>query len=59
GRKIEYRITPRRVGDPSHLVASADKLRTVLGWKCNYSDLASIIDSAWQWKLKHTSGYAQ
>lgn len=58
GRKIEYKIAPRRAGDPSHLVAGAGKAETTLGWKCGRSDLASIIDSAWQWKLNYPNGYA-
>jgi UDP-glucose 4-epimerase len=53
GLKIATRVEPPRPGDPSHLVANADKARKVLGWKPAYTDLASIIRSDWEWRLRH------
>ncbi len=40
----------RRPGDPAVLVASSEKIRRELGWTPQYSDLDSIIASAWNWK---------
>src|SRR5882724_10437264 len=57
GRHIETRIEPRRPGDPSHLVAKADKAQSVLGWKPKYPNLPEMIGSAWQWLQNHPKGY--
>ncbi len=57
GRSIEARIEGPRAGDPSFLVAKADKARRVLGWQPAYADLQSIVASAWDWHLRHPHGY--
>jgi UDP-glucose 4-epimerase len=57
GRPIAINVEPRRSGDPSHLVANAEKARTVLGWQPAYPDLSSIIRSDWVWR-KTTPGRA-
>jgi len=49
--------SPRRAGDPSRLVASADKIRHELGWEPKYPDLDQIIASAWKWHSSHPHGY--
>lgn len=56
-RPIAVKIEPPRAGDPSHLVANADKARTVLGWQPAYPDLASIIRTDWEWRMTHPNGY--
>lgn len=48
GRGVPYRVEPRRAGDPSRLIANADKAAEVLGWKPKHTSLASIIESAWK-----------
>jgi UDP-glucose 4-epimerase len=50
GHDVPYRIEPRRAGDPSRLIAKADKAVSVLGWKPEHADLDSIIASAWNWR---------
>lgn len=57
GKPIESRIAPRRAGDPSRLVADAKKAREVLGWKPEFPDIESIIESAWKWHEAHPNGY--
>ncbi|MEC7281425.1 MAG: UDP-glucose 4-epimerase GalE, partial [Verrucomicrobiota bacterium] len=57
GQTIEARIEAPRAGDPSFLVAKADKAVDILGWKPQYSDLHSIVQSAWDWHLRHPNGY--
>ncbi len=49
GREVPVKIAPRRSGDPARLVASAEKIRSELGWETRESDLDSIITSAWNW----------
>ena len=51
-REIPIVIEGRRAGDPSHLVADSSKARSVLGWQPQHADLATIISSAWEWRLK-------
>lgn len=57
GRQIPIRIEPRRPGDSSYLVADARRAAEVLGWRPACPDLASIIESAWRWRLAHPDGY--
>lgn len=57
GRKIEARMDPPRPGDPSHLVAKADKAHRVLGWSPAHPELDQIIRTAWNWHLAHPEGY--
>jgi UDP-glucose 4-epimerase len=57
-RKIPRKLGPRRPGDPAVLVASSEKLKRTLGWQAPHSSLEEIIQSAWDWKLKHPRGYA-
>ncbi|HSY33613.1 MAG TPA: UDP-glucose 4-epimerase GalE [Verrucomicrobiae bacterium] len=59
GRKIPRQLSPRRPGDPAVLVASKEKLKTMLGWEATHSSLEEIISSAWNWKQKHPRGYAE
>lgn len=57
GRPIGVRVTPRRPGDPAVLIASPDRIRRELGWKPEYTDINSILESAWVWRLAHPHGY--
>lgn len=59
GRPIPSGFSPRRPGDPAVLVASSEKLRRVLGWAPQLSGLETIVQSAWDWKQKHPSGYPE
>ncbi len=58
GRPIPVTVGPRRPGDPARLVASADKARDELGWQPRFTDMESIIDSAWKWHKTHPHGFA-
>ena len=49
GESIEYKITPKRDGDPSVLVADSLRAVSMLGWLPSSIDLTSIIKSAWRW----------
>lgn len=50
GRKVPFRIAPRREGDPSQLIANAAYAKSILGWQPETPDLESIIRSAWELK---------
>ena len=47
----------RRPGDPPVLVAGSKKISKTLGWKANYADLNTIIETAWKWHSTHPNGY--
>lgn len=57
GKEIPATVVSRRAGDPSTLIAASDKAREVLGWKPQYTDVNKIIESAWNWHVKHPDGY--
>jgi UDP-glucose-4-epimerase GalE len=48
GRKVPYKIAPRRDGDSPSLVANSQKLQQTLGWKPVRSDLKQIVRDAWE-----------
>lgn len=54
GRKVPYKIGPRREGDPPELVASSQKLQETLGWKPRFTDLDSIVRTAWNFEQQRT-----
>jgi len=59
GMDIPVVEAPRRPGDPDVLVADPRAIREVLGWKPKYSDLDTIIRSAWNWHRTHPQGYTK
>ena len=50
--KIKTKIEPRRQGDPAQLVANNQKIKDELNWNAQYSDLKTIISTAWKWEKK-------
>ncbi len=59
GRDIPTLVRPRRLGDPSMLVASSARIKRELGWMPERQDLRAIITSAWKWMQQHPRGYEQ
>ncbi len=57
GFEIPKVIGKRRLGDPAKLVASSQKAKDILGWKPEFKDIDSIIQTAWQWHKNHPNGY--
>ncbi len=53
GKKVPHMVGPRRPGDPPRLVANADKVRSTLGWKPEYTDLEKNVATAWNFVEKH------
>lgn len=53
-KKIPIVIGPKRKGDPSKLVADNKKISQELNWTPQYSDLKTIISSAWNWEQQLT-----
>ena len=42
----------RRPGDPAQIVADADRIRSVLGWRPQFDELAVIVGHALAWERK-------
>lgn len=57
GKEIPAEVVERRPGDPATLIADSTKIREQLGWQPKYTDLKSIIQSAWDWHVEHPNGY--
>jgi UDP-glucose-4-epimerase GalE len=49
GREVPHVVRPRRAGDPTYLVADPTAARETLKFRPAYSDLATIIRTAWAW----------
>ena len=57
GRQVPWTLAPRRSGDPAILYASAHKAQTELRWTPRFSDLDTIVGTAWTWHRTHPHGY--
>jgi UDP-glucose-4-epimerase GalE len=53
GVPIQYKVGPRRPGDPPRLVADSRAAREALGWVPRYRDLDAIVQTAWKWFSVH------
>jgi len=49
----------RREGDVPVLLASSEKAEKYLDWQRKYSELYTIIKTAWEWHRSHQIGRAQ
>lgn len=59
GHPIPVEIGLRRAGDPSVLIASAEKAKKILGWEPRLSNVERVIIDAWRWHKDHPDGYAK
>lgn len=57
GRDFLIKIGKRREGDPAAIFADSTKIKKELGWKPGYSDLKTIVETAWKWHKTHPKGY--
>ena len=57
GVKIPAEKHSRRPGDPPALVAAPSRALASLGWHPSFTDIETIIHSAWQWHKTHPHGY--
>jgi UDP-glucose 4-epimerase len=57
GKDIPVDYAERREGDPSILIASANKAKNILRWEAKYN-LDDIIRTACNWHKNHASGYS-
>lgn len=57
GRAIPVREGARRPGDPPRLVADPSRARELLNWQPRYSEIHSIVETAWRWHRSHPRGF--
>lgn len=57
GRKIPYRIQPRRAGDIAACYADPAWARQVLNWQAEF-DLDAMCRDSWRWQSQNPQGYA-
>lgn len=55
GKQLEITQAPRRPGDADELTADPSKIKNDLGFVPSFSDLKTIITSAWKWHSQHHS----
>lgn len=58
GHPIPEIMGERRAGDPPELVADATLAKKILHWQPQYTDVKSIVETAWRWHQSHPNGYA-
>ncbi len=56
GRPIKVKASPRRPGDPAVLVGSSTRIQELLQWTPEYSELETILTTAWAWHQERFSG---
>ena len=56
GKKLPYKICPRRAGDISSCYARADKALKELGWKAELG-IEEMCASLWKWQTMNPDGY--
>jgi UDP-glucose 4-epimerase len=57
GRRVPWTLAARRPGDPAALYAAPGKAQAELRWQPRYSDLETIVRTAWDWRRAHPRGY--
>lgn len=58
GRPVEYNFGGHREGDVAQLIADPGTARKELSWEPSFSDLETIIKSAWLWHTQNPKGYS-
>jgi UDP-arabinose 4-epimerase len=53
GKPVPVREAERRLGDPPALFADASAARSLLNWRPRYSDIESVVATAWRWHEGH------
>ena len=52
GRDFPVEVSGRRAGDPTSLVANADRIRATLQWRPQFQDLDTIVAHAFAWEKR-------
>ena len=52
GVDFKVNVSGRRPGDPASIVAKADRIRSVLGWRPKRDNLDDIVRQALDWERR-------
>jgi len=55
GKPVPFKETGRRPGDSPVLIADGSSAYKLLDWKPGFTDLISIVETAWRWHEKEAS----
>ncbi|MCH2035786.1 MAG: UDP-glucose 4-epimerase GalE [Puniceicoccaceae bacterium] len=58
GLNVPFVEVDRRAGDPPALFADSTKAQKELGWQIQYTNIQSIIASAWKWHKSNPNGFS-
>ncbi len=58
GKPVPHRVADRRAGDPAILIADSGRIREQTGWVPEFTDLDSIVGTAWAWRVAHPYGFS-
>ncbi len=56
-RDVPFTFADRRPGDPAILIGSSERVMQELKWNPVYTDLETIIQTAWDWHSNNPDGY--
>jgi UDP-glucose 4-epimerase len=56
GKKVVYRIGPRRAGDVATCYADPTRARKELGWRAE-KGLMEMCRDSWNWQQRNPDGY--
>ena len=56
GKKVNYKIGPRRPGDIAACYADPAKAKAELGWQATHT-LADMVRDSWRWQSSNPNGY--
>ena len=59
GSAVPHIYGARRDGDPARLVSDARLIGRALGWKARFSDIDTIIRTAWSWHRRTSAQTTQ
>jgi UDP-glucose 4-epimerase len=57
-KRINYRISPRRMGDIAECYANPDRALKELGWRTEKT-LHDMVADAWRWQSQNPQGYGE
>ncbi|MBN1341293.1 MAG: UDP-glucose 4-epimerase GalE [Phycisphaerae bacterium] len=57
GHPIPAQETDRRPGDPPALYADPTAIRAAMGWQPKYTEIETVVETAWRWHQAHPNGY--
>ena len=58
GKKVPYKIAPRRAGDVAEVYCDPGKAERELGWKAEHT-LEDMCRDSWNWQSKNPNGFAE